>query len=201
MYYNYIIYCNKSPHRNLLLPLNSNKLQSPSVITGGDVFPTLFLQIFSECTSVCAFMEEDSRAVLSDILWGNVGGWGGADCTKEVREEQDEWREGDSGSRCRKDSGIVGDLLLLFSVFIPSSFLHLLQVQKGRVDIQQWCEEARQMTDLTQPTSAVTGLCGIFIPPFVCLCVCVCAPLRTRQTGQTFTSQGQTQVPLFQTFL
>lgn len=33
-----------------------------------DILPTLFLQLFAEHASLCALTEEDSRAVLSDIL-------------------------------------------------------------------------------------------------------------------------------------
>lgn len=44
----------------------------------GDILPTLFLQVFSQCSSACALTEEDSRAELSDILCGSVNVKGGA---------------------------------------------------------------------------------------------------------------------------
>lgn len=93
--------------------------------------PLFFLQVFSEYTSVCALTEEDSRAELNDILWGSVnveGGW----AQRERGRGRWGWREGDSGSRCCEDSGIVGDLFCCSVFLFPSPFPHLLQVQKRK---------------------------------------------------------------------
>lgn len=103
------------------------------------------------------------------------------------------WGEGDSGGRCCEDSGIVGDLFCSLVFLFPSSFPHLFQVQKNkRVDIQHWCGEARQMTKRSTPCHCCHLCVGVFMPVFGCVCVYVCTPLGTRQTVQTFCSQGQT---------
>lgn len=149
----------------LQLCWDNNKLQSRRQKSGNCVStaptsrPFFCLHVFSECTSVYVLVEEDSRAELSDILWGSVN-VGGA-------QRERGWRGwgGDNGSRCHEDSGIVGDLFCCWVFLFPSSSPNVLRVQKRkRVDIQHWCGEARRWWN------AKHG-CHLSALVFMCLCV------------------------------
>lgn len=169
-----------------LLPLcwDNNKLQSACAFTALTSHPLFCLQVFSECTSVYALIEEDSRAELSDILWGSVNVEGGAQ--RERERGRGGWRGGDNGSRCHEDSGIVGDLFCCLVFLFPSSFPHLLQVQKRKESWHSALVWGRQANDRTQRTPPLLSpVCGGFY-------VFVCTPLGTRKTVQTLSSQGQT---------
>lgn len=104
------------------------------------------------------------------------GEWFG--CTKGVREEQGSEKKETMTVDALKIVALLGTFCCCLVFLFPLSFPHLLQVQKRRVNIQQCCDEARRMTDLRQPTSAVTCLCGIFIPLFVFLCTLGCQTNR-----------------------
>lgn len=179
---------------NLLpLPWDNNKLRSASLLRR---HPTRSLSssLFRVHLSVCALTEEDSRAQLSDILRGSVnvkGGRGGGGGTQRERERErgrGGWKEGDSSSRCGEDSGIVGDLfcclVFLFPLIIPPP--------------PPSTKEKRELTFSTgvAKCNAPYHCCHLCVCVFfLCLSLgmCVCTPLGTRQTVQTFSSQGQTR--------
>lgn len=121
--------------------------------------PTHFLSssLFRVHLGVCTYGGGfKGRAKWYSTRECECGEGGGAQRERERERGRGGWREGDSSGRCREDSGIVGDLFCCLVFLFPSSFPHLLQVQKRK---ESWHSA---LVWGTHPTTAVTCVVGFY---------------------------------------
>ena len=138
----------------------------------GDIPPTLSLQVFSACASVLALMEEDSRADLSDILWGSVnmevgGGGGEHKGRKREREEEKETAAVDAA----KIAVLLGTLFVVRCFCSPHhpptpppppTFLPSTKEYESWHSVLVWGSQADDKTQCTPPLlSPVWGWVGV----------------------------------------